>query len=63
VGSARLELLWETVARHTGCEPEGTTMRTTVGSVSVDVRREHRGRDGVYVVGELRYPAGFPKRL
>jgi hypothetical protein len=56
VGSVRLELLWATVARHLGCEAQGTTLRYQAGSVSVDVRREHRGRHGVYVVADLRYP-------
>jgi hypothetical protein len=56
VGSVRLELLWATVARQLGCEAEGTTLHHQVGSVHVHVRREHRGRHGVYVVAELRYP-------
>lgn len=56
VGSVRLELLWATVARHLSCAAEGTTLRKQLDGVSVDVRREHRGRHGVYVVAELRFP-------
>ena len=56
VGSVRLELLWATVARHLECEAQGTTLHHQIGCVSVHVRREHRGRQGVYVVAELRYP-------
>ncbi len=56
VGSPRLQELWRGVASEVGLEQVGGEMRGRVGQrVGVRVRREHRGRKGMHLVGELRY--------
>jgi Arrestin (or S-antigen), N-terminal domain len=57
VGSPRLQELWRGVAAEVGLEQVGSQMQGRAGQrVSVMIRREHRGRKGMVLVGELRYP-------
>ena len=57
VGSPRLQVLWRSVAAEVGLEQVGAQMQGRVGQrVSVKIRREHRGRKGLHLVAELRYP-------
>jgi hypothetical protein len=58
VGSARIRTLWSAVARATGLmlDEEADALRGVVGEVNVVVRREHRGSEGIFLIGELRYP-------
>jgi hypothetical protein len=56
VGSERLALVWSKVAEQTGLELGDGVLRGAVGDTEIEIRREHRGRKGVFVVGELVYP-------
>jgi hypothetical protein len=56
VGSERLALVWTKVAEQTGLEFGEGVLRGVVGDTEIEIRREHRGRKGVFVVGELVYP-------
>ncbi len=56
VGSERTELVWRGVAKRTGFEYVDGALTRGIGLCQVEVRREHRGIDGVYLVGEIRYP-------
>lgn len=56
VGSERLALVWAKVAEQTGLELREGVLSGAVGDTEIEIRREHRGRKGVFVVGELVYP-------
>lgn len=57
VGAERIQRLWSRVAAEVGLSFDGSTMQGRVGDVSIGVRREHRGPDGLHLVGEIRYPS------
>jgi hypothetical protein len=56
VGSERLALVWSKVAEQTGLEFAEGVLRGKHGETEIEIRREHRGRKGVFVVGEVVYP-------
>ena len=56
VGSQRLGLVWREVAAVTGFEFTAGTLQGAIGSTRVEIRREHRGRSGMVLVGVLRFP-------
>ncbi len=56
VGSERVELVWREVARRTHYNHVDGVLRREFGHVHVELRREHQGRRGAIVVGELTYP-------
>ena len=55
VGSARQRAIWEAVARTQGLEYSGSSMRTVVGEVDLDITRLHRGRGGWSLVARLSF--------
>jgi len=58
VGSDRLRALWSAVGAPLGLAlSESDELRGSRGPAEVTVRREKRGRDGLFLVGELRYPS------
>jgi hypothetical protein len=64
VGSPRVQELWRTVAAETGLSVTDEGMWGVVAGVQLEIRREHRGRGGIFLVGELRYPSlGIGLRL
>lgn len=56
VGSDRLRKVWEEVGARFGLVYEGQALRRQLGATALTIRREHRGRDGVFLVAELAYP-------
>ena len=56
VGAERIELNWRNVAETTGFNYVDGQLRRGVGHLDIEVRREHRGKKGVYLVADLRYP-------
>lgn len=57
IGSERMQAVWRGVAQSLGLRLEGDCLRGSAGDTQVEVRREHRGGDGVYLIGELSYPS------
>ncbi|MCC7538351.1 MAG: hypothetical protein IT379_19155 [Deltaproteobacteria bacterium] len=57
VGSERLQAVWREVAERVGLETSGDELHGTLGLVNVVIRRVHEGRDGIFLVGEVRYPS------
>jgi hypothetical protein len=59
VGTPRLMAIWHAVAADTGMvvEEEEARMRGQAHDAEIEIRREHRGRLGLFVIGELRYPS------
>jgi hypothetical protein len=57
VGSERVEKIWHAVAAELGLQHEEGALRGSRGDVTYEVRREHRGRSGVFLVGEVSYPS------
>jgi hypothetical protein len=57
VGSERVEKVWRSVAAELGLSTETGTLRGVQGEVEYEVRREHRGRLGVFLVARLTYPS------
>ncbi len=55
VGSERMALVWRQVAERVGATLEGDRLVGSVGDAVFEVRREHRGRRGVGLSGELRF--------
>lgn len=56
VGSERVEQIWRSVARELDLRSEPGRLRGEVGEVGIDIVREHRGRQGVFLVARLSYP-------
>lgn len=57
VGSERVEKIWCTVAREVLLTYETGSLYGRVGEVEFDIRREHRGRLGVFLVARFTYPS------
>jgi hypothetical protein len=58
VGSARVQALWtETGAKEGLALDESGALLGEIAETSIVVRRQHRGRAGLFLVSELRYPA------
>jgi hypothetical protein len=57
VGSERVQRLWREVAERHELAFDGRAMRGERRGVTVAVEREHRGRGGVHLVGQLAYPS------
>ena len=55
VGSERVERIWREVAEALGLVYDSDGMRGATGDVELRVWREHRGREGVFLVGGLSY--------
>jgi len=56
VGSDRMRALWSRVADGRGLAFEAGVLRGRAGHVEIEVRRDHRGRLGIFLVATLRYP-------
>ncbi len=56
VGAERIELNWRNVAETTGFNYVDGLLRRGVGHLDIEIRREHRGKKGVHLVADLRYP-------
>lgn len=59
VGTDRVRALWEAVGRQHGLTYDEQSLRGRMGETELVVRRDHMGRDGVFLVGELTYPELF----
>ena len=57
IGSERVSAIWSQVAGSLGMQLEGESMRARVHDTDVLIRREHRGADGIFLVGELSFPS------
>lgn len=55
VGSSRVTALWQEVADRYGWALRDGALVGTVAEATVELRREHRGADGIFLVGELRW--------
>lgn len=56
VGSNRTGELWQSVGETHGFAMHGDELRRSLGDVHCAVRREHQGRDGVFLMASFRYP-------
>jgi len=56
VGGERLTEVWQRVAEEVGLAFEGERLAGQAAGALVVLRRETRGKDGTFLVGELRYP-------
>lgn len=56
VGTDRLRVVWEGVAREHGLHYEAQALTSRVGETQLVVRRDHAGREGTFLVAELSYP-------
>lgn len=56
VGAERIELVWREVAEKTGFNFVDGVLRRQTGHTDVEVRREHRGKQGVRVVADVEVP-------
>jgi hypothetical protein len=59
VGSDRLRAVWEAAGAPQGLRYEAQTLHGQFGETSLVIRRDHMGREGIFVVAELRYPELF----
>ncbi len=59
VGSDRLRSLWQAVGTPLELQYEAQTLSGRFGETQLVIRRDHQGRDGVYLVAELSYPELF----
>jgi hypothetical protein len=57
VGSDRVQAVWSSVAQKLGLRIGDDGRRGRVGTSEVRVWRDHRGKDGVFLDGELRFPS------
>jgi hypothetical protein len=57
VGNPRVKAVWQEVAEEHGArfDEETSTLVGNVGDVSIEVSREHRGGDGIFVVARVAY--------
>lgn len=56
VGSDRLREVWEECGAAHGLRYEAQTLYGQLGGTTLSIRRDHLGRDGVFVVAEISYP-------
>ncbi|MCA9691509.1 MAG: hypothetical protein R3A51_07350 [Nannocystaceae bacterium] len=56
VGSARVRAIWAEASRRTDLALANGALEAERGAVRLSLRREHQGRRGVRVIGELHYP-------
>lgn len=56
VGSDRLAAVWEAAGREVGMRYVQQSLWRKSGAVELLVRRDHLGREGIFVVAELHYP-------
>ena len=59
VGSDRLRGVWEAAGTPHGLHYEAQSLHGRFGETSLSIRRDHMGRDGIFVIAELRYPELF----
>ena len=59
IGSDRLRALWEAVGAEHGLTYEEQSLRGDFGDTALTIRRDHMGRDGVFLLAELTYPELF----
>ncbi|MBW2528189.1 MAG: sporulation protein [Deltaproteobacteria bacterium] len=57
VGSERIQQIWQQVAAELEMKLDGSTLWAKRGAVRVAVQRDHRGRDGTFLVAKLRFPS------
>ena len=56
VGNRRVAAVWKNVAQRLGLGFDGEQLTGKLEGVEVSLRREHRGRQGIYLVATLNYP-------
>lgn len=56
VGSTRLQAMWSAVGTTHGLVLEDDLLRGRIGDTELTIRRDHRGRDGIYLVAEITHP-------
>lgn len=56
VGSDRLRGVWEACGEAHGLRYEAQTLYGQLGGTTLSIRRDHLGRDGIFVVAEISYP-------
>lgn len=58
IGGERLAQIWTGVGGELGLafDAAAADLRGSVGPVEVRIRREHRGGEGLFLLGDLRYP-------
>lgn len=56
VGSDRLRAVWEDIGRGLGLTYEAQTLWGAFGETSLVIRRDHAGRNGIFLLAEVRYP-------
>ncbi|MBI5536332.1 MAG: hypothetical protein HY898_26665 [Deltaproteobacteria bacterium] len=57
VGFDRVQAVWSAVAQNLGLKLGDEGMRGRVGGCEVTIRRDHRGKEGVFLDAELRFPS------
>lgn len=57
VGSARVQAIWRAVAADHGLRHDGEQLVGEHAGTSLTIAREHRGGDGIFLVGALRWPS------
>ncbi|MCA9667009.1 MAG: hypothetical protein KC503_15525 [Myxococcales bacterium] len=64
VGSERVQSIWREVGDEVGLELDGNRLVGTFAGHACDVRREHHGSDGIFLVGRLELaPLGIGLRV
>ena len=63
IGSDRLRALWEAVGAEHGLTYVEQSLRGVFGETELVIRRDHMGRDGVFLLAELTYPELFLELL
>lgn len=56
VGSDRLRGVWEECGKAHGLRYEAQTLFGQLGGTTLSIRRDHLGRDGIFLIAELSYP-------
>lgn len=57
VGADRLQAVWSAVADAAALHLEDMTLSGKVGEADLAIRREHRGRQGIFLVAEVAVPS------
>ena len=55
--STQMQEVWQAVAKRHGLSLKEDALHGQAGDCRVQIRREHRGRKGLFLVGEIRYPS------
>lgn len=55
IGNDRVRAVWRAAAESTSVELDGGALRGRHAGSALEIEREHRGRDGIFLVATLRY--------